>query len=134
MGLLDKLVEVRIEAAQARGEFDNLPGAGRPVPLGDDALVPEELRAAYRLLKNAGYLPAAMQLRAEVASVEQLLRTAVAEDERNSLRNRQRRLWLQLELSGMGDLLRREPACRDKLLQHGGQVQEANFTIPQRRK
>ncbi len=56
-GLLDELVERRIREAAQRGEFDDLPGAGRPLQLDDDPLVPEELRAAYRLLKNAGYVP-----------------------------------------------------------------------------
>jgi hypothetical protein len=52
MDLLDQLAE-----AVARGDFEALPGAGRPLELDDDALVPEELRVAYRILKNAGYVP-----------------------------------------------------------------------------
>jgi DnaJ-like protein len=50
---LEWLAEKRIEDAVARGEFDDLPGAGRPLELDDDALVPEELRMAHRILKNA---------------------------------------------------------------------------------
>jgi hypothetical protein len=50
------LAERTIEEAIARGEFDDLPGAGRPLDLDDvDPLLPEELRMAFRLLKNAGY-------------------------------------------------------------------------------
>ena len=53
------LAEGRIEEAIARGEFDDLPGAGRPLELDDiDPLLPEELRLAYRILKNAGSAPA----------------------------------------------------------------------------
>ena len=53
------LAERRIEEAIARGEFDDLPGAGRPLDLDDeDPLLPEELRLAYPILKNAGCLPA----------------------------------------------------------------------------
>ena len=53
------LAERRIEKAIARGEFDDLPGAGRPLELDDvDPLLPEELRLAYRILKNAGFAPA----------------------------------------------------------------------------
>jgi hypothetical protein len=40
------LAERKIAEAQARGEFDHLPGAGQPLALDDDALVPEELRRA----------------------------------------------------------------------------------------
>ena len=55
--MLDFLAERRIAEAQSRGELDNLPGAGRPLELDDDALVPEDLRLAYRILKNAGFVP-----------------------------------------------------------------------------
>jgi Domain of unknown function (DUF1992) len=51
------LAERKIEEALARGELDDLPGAGRPLELDDDRLVPEDVRLAYRILKNAGYVP-----------------------------------------------------------------------------
>jgi hypothetical protein len=54
---LNELVERRIEEAQREGAFENLPGAGRPLDLDDDRLVPEELRVAFRILKNAGFVP-----------------------------------------------------------------------------
>jgi hypothetical protein len=55
MFLIDKLAEQKIAEAVERGELNNLPGSGKPLHLDDDTLVPEELRAGYRLLKNAGY-------------------------------------------------------------------------------
>ena len=61
MKLLDALVEQRISAAAARGEFDNLPGAGEPLEFDDDALVPEEVRVANRIMKNAGFVPPAVE-------------------------------------------------------------------------
>ncbi|HEY1998718.1 DnaJ family domain-containing protein [Paraburkholderia sp.] len=65
MRLLDALVEQRIAAAAARGEFDDLPGSGVPLALEDDVLVPQEVRVANRILKNAGFVPPAVeQLRA----------------------------------------------------------------------
>jgi hypothetical protein len=54
---LDAIAERRIREAQERGELDDLPGAGAPLALDDDALIPEDLRAAYRVLKNSGFLP-----------------------------------------------------------------------------
>jgi hypothetical protein len=56
-GGIDGIVERRIQEAQARGEFDRLPGEGRPLELDEDRLVPEEVRVAYRVLKNAGCVP-----------------------------------------------------------------------------
>lgn len=50
-------MESRIAQAHEQGEFDNLPGKGKPLQLDDDRLVPEEVRAAYKVLKNAGFVP-----------------------------------------------------------------------------
>ena len=51
----DLIAEQRIAEAISRDEFDDLPGQGRPLALDDDPLVPEDLRIAYRILKNAGF-------------------------------------------------------------------------------
>ena len=49
------LAERKIEEAIERGEFDDLPGAGQLLDLDDlDPMLPEELRMACRILKNAG--------------------------------------------------------------------------------
>jgi len=56
--MLELIAERKIAEAVANGELDNLPGQGRPLALDDDALVPEELRMAHRILKNAGIAPA----------------------------------------------------------------------------
>ncbi len=115
MWLVDQLVEARISDAQARGEFDNLPGAGKALQLEDDALVPEELRAAYRLLKNAGYLPPSLQLRHEIAEVEQLLQLAEDVTERQALNRRLRYLLLKLGEAGRHNRIMQEPYYRARL-------------------
>jgi hypothetical protein len=62
MFAFELIAERKIEEALARGEFDGLPGEGRPLDLDDDdALVPEDLRMAYRILKNAGFAPQGVQ-------------------------------------------------------------------------
>jgi len=99
MLLLDELAERRIREAMERGEFDALPGSGRPLVLEDDALVPEELRVGYRLLKNAGFMPPALALRREIASVEELLAAATGEAERGELDRRLQCLNLRLAAS-----------------------------------
>ena len=55
MWLLDQWAERHIRDAQ-KGEFDDLPGRGEPLMLDDDSHIAPELRAGYRLLKNAGCL------------------------------------------------------------------------------
>jgi hypothetical protein len=66
----DAVVEDRIQEAIRRGEFDRLPGAGRPLELNDDLLVPPEVRIAYRILKNAGLVPPEVHERNAIAALE----------------------------------------------------------------
>ena len=73
------LAERRIEEAIARGEFDELPGAGRPLELDDDRLVPQELRAAYRILKNAGCVPPGVDELREIGQLERLVQQGCAD-------------------------------------------------------
>ncbi len=79
---IDARVEECVTRAQAEGQFDDLPGAGKPLDLADDALVPEELRAAWRILKNAGFVPPEVQALNEIRSLEQLLHASVDDVER----------------------------------------------------
>ena len=71
--MLELVAEQRIAEAIERGELANLPGEGRPLALDDDALVPEDLRAAYRILKNAGYVPPEVEALTEIAQLENLV-------------------------------------------------------------
>jgi len=73
MWLLDLWAERHILDAQRQGEFDNLPGSGQPLMLDDDSHVPAELRAGYRVLKNAGCLPPELEQRKEAVELAQLL-------------------------------------------------------------
>lgn len=75
MWLLDAWAERHILEAQRNGQFENLPGAGEPIILDDDSNVPEELRAGYRLLKNAGCLPPELAQRKEAIELADLLKT-----------------------------------------------------------
>jgi len=102
--LLDTLAERRIAEAAARGEFEDLPGRGEPLDLGDDALVPEELRAAYRMLKNAGCLPPEVEAHGAIRDIEALLRAASSDDERGRLLARLQFLLLRAPLGRRGGL------------------------------
>jgi hypothetical protein len=69
----EKIVEDRIKKAQRRGEFDNLSGAGKPLDLHDDQHIPEDLRLAYKILKNGDCLPPEIELKKEILRTEDLL-------------------------------------------------------------
>ncbi len=115
MWLIDKIAEQRIAEAMQRGEFDDLPGKGRRIVLDDDRLVPEELRVAYRLMKNAGFLPPELELRREISSVEGLLCQAVSAVERGHLNKRLNFLLLKLDQGGCASPAIREAAYHNKL-------------------
>lgn len=68
-----KLVEEKIQEAIRRGDFDNLPGCGEPLQLVDDSHLPDDLRLAYKVLKNADCLPPELQLRKDIRQTEELL-------------------------------------------------------------
>ncbi|MDH3287911.1 MAG: DUF1992 domain-containing protein [Betaproteobacteria bacterium] len=88
MQIFDSIAERRIREAQERGEFDDLPGMGLPLTLDDNALVPEDLRVAYRLLKNAGFVPPELAAHGELRELEQLLQAAEDDGERRQLFSR----------------------------------------------
>lgn len=97
MWLLDRVAEERIEQAIARGELDDLPTAGQPLDLDDDRMVPPELRTAYRLLKNSGFLPEELDTRREIHDAEELLRIARTDEERANAGARLRALLARLD-------------------------------------
>ena len=68
-----KIVEERIRTAQKRGLFKNLAGSGKPLALEDDSHIAEELRLAYKILKNADCLPPEVELKKEIEHTEELL-------------------------------------------------------------
>ena len=67
------IAERRIAEAQNAGLFDDLPGAGKPLHLEDDSNVPEDLRMAYKVLRNAGYVPEEIAERKEISNLVDML-------------------------------------------------------------
>ena len=79
---LERLAEERIRDAIQRGEFDNLPGSGKPLNLEDDRHIPDDLRLAYKVLKNADCLPPELELKKEISKAEELLSSMKDEGEK----------------------------------------------------
>jgi len=69
----EKIVEERILKAQKQGEFENLDGSGKPLKFNESWSIPEELRLAYKILKNADCLPPEIELKKEIRQIEDLL-------------------------------------------------------------
>ncbi|CAM3951301.1 DUF1992 domain-containing protein [Mesobacillus zeae] len=82
------IAEDRIKKAYDDGEFENLPGFGKPLKPDELASVPQELRMAYRIMKNAGYSPEENAIRQEILSIEDLIRSGVEGEEAKELQQK----------------------------------------------
>jgi len=102
VSLLDTLAEAKIAAAIEAGEFANLPGAGKPLDLGEDPLVPEDLRVAWRILKNSGFVPPEVAERRERVALSRLIATLLDEGERRRAAARLALLEARREAAGAG--------------------------------
>ncbi len=69
----EKIAEKKIREAMDNGEFDDLPGKGKPLDLEDDRHIPQDIRLAHKILKNANCLPPELEMRKEILSIEELL-------------------------------------------------------------
>jgi predicted TIM-barrel fold metal-dependent hydrolase len=101
----DKIVEALIKEAQERGEFENLPGQGQPIDLTSYFEMPEEVRLAQSVLKNAGMTSPEVQLLKEIAQLRQMLAAA---DEKKKDDVRKRIQEKQIELSLMIERQKRQ--------------------------
>ena len=82
MDFFYRIAERRILEALENGEFDNLEGEGKPLNLEDDLWVPEDLRIAFHILKNAGCTPPELEARKEVVNLFSLMNTIDDDKER----------------------------------------------------
>lgn len=80
LSVFDILAEQRIADALRRGEFDHLPGAGRPLVFDDEPLLSAEQRMANHILRNAGVAPPEIGLRKEIAALRSRLETLQGEE------------------------------------------------------
>ena len=81
----DKLVEEKIKEAQARGEFDNLSGKGKPIDLSAYFETPEEIRVAQSVLKNGGFTSREVELLNEIAELKHVLASLVDEKKKKGI-------------------------------------------------
>lgn len=80
--VISTIAEKRIEDAVKKGDFDNIPGQGKPLVLEDMSNVAPELRMAYKILRNAGCLPPELEERKEIGRLVELLDDCSDEQEK----------------------------------------------------
>ncbi|MDN5293713.1 MAG: hypothetical protein PWQ31_1018 [Eubacteriales bacterium] len=117
MDIVAMIAEQKIREAIERGELDNLPGKGKPLEIEDLSLVPEDLRAGYIILKNAGVLPEEMELKKELVTLERLIESCYDEEERQELKQQLNEKILRFNI-----LMERRKASRHTLRQYRDKI------------
>ncbi|MBI9076182.1 MAG: DUF1992 domain-containing protein [Desulfatibacillum sp.] len=96
--------------------FDNLPGAGSPLDLDKDFQIPEDLRMVYRILKNAGCLPPELEVKKDIAHIEQLMAGMEDTREKYKAMKKLNHLITKLNLMRTGPVELDVPECYEHKL------------------
>ena len=83
---MDKFIDERIRRAIEAGEFDNLPGKGKPIDLSAYFETPEDLRMAYSILKSNDFVPEEVELLREIDGLTKQMEASTDDDQKNRLR------------------------------------------------
>ena len=100
MFAFQKIIEKRIQDAHKNGDFDDLPGKGKPIDFEDDSHIPEDLRLTYKILRNADCLPPELQLKKEIRTMEDMLDDIP--DEKEKFRHIKKINYKIMQLNMMG--------------------------------
>lgn len=78
-------VEIKIRQAMSEGAFDNLEGKGKPLNLDKYQAIPEHLRTAYHVIRNAGYIPEEVRLKKEMETLKAKIKQCPSKPEKDKL-------------------------------------------------
>jgi hypothetical protein len=96
--MFDGIVEAIIKDAMERGEFDSLPGQGKPIDLTEYFETPEEVRVAHSILKNAGMTSREVELLKEIAELKQVHAALLDEKKRQEIEKQIQQKQIELNL------------------------------------
>ena len=102
MPTIDEQIAQGLLDAQRSGELQSAPSWGKPLDLDDGyAQTPEELRMAFKALKDAGFVPPEVETMRQIAALRQVIDEAPEAPEAEAMRRRiselQQHLALRLE-------------------------------------
>ena len=107
---IDEQIAQSLREAQRSGELQSAASWGKPLDLADGyAQTPEELRMAFKALKDAGFVPPEVEAMQQIAALRQAIEAEPDALEAEAMRRRiselQQHLALRLEkLRGSGIL------------------------------
>ena len=82
---IESSIEAQIKAAIERGDFDNLPGEGKPLDLDAYFATPEDMRMAYAMLKSNNFVPEEVEMLREIGQLKEKIKDCVDEREHQAL-------------------------------------------------
>jgi len=89
MDILNRIAEEKIKKAMEKGELTPLAHwKNKPLEFDDDGFVADDLKMAYKILKNSGHLPPELETRKKIANLQELI--AATEDEHTRLKQMQK--------------------------------------------
>jgi len=68
-----RIAEQRIAKAIEEGTLKTDGWKDKPLPLDNERFVPDDMKMAYKMLKNAGYVPPEVETRKEIGKLEDLI-------------------------------------------------------------
>src|SRR5208337_4221727 len=123
----EKIAEKKIREAMYNGEFDDLPGKGKPLQLEDDRHIAQDIRLAHKILKNANCLPPELELRKEILTLEELLDGVRDTKEKYRQIKKLNYLIMKLNMSRRGSMdLEKHQVYYDRLVDKMGKKNKAD--------
>ena len=83
---IEKFIDDQIGKAIEAGEFDNLPGKGKPIDLRAYFETPEDLRMAYSILKGNNFAPQEVEVLKEIDALRKRLESCTDDAQKDRLR------------------------------------------------
>ena len=83
---IEKFIDEQIKRAIAAGEFDNLPGKGKPIDLSAYFETPEDLRMAFSILKSNNFVPEEVEMLREIEALKKRLEASADEEQKIRLK------------------------------------------------
>lgn len=74
----ESLVDKKIREAMEQGDFDDLPGKGKPIDTSENPFEDPEMRLAHRMLRNAGFAPSWIEERKDIDAELEIARNQLS--------------------------------------------------------
>ena len=99
MPTIDEQIAQSLRDAQRSGELQSAPSWGKPLDLNDGyEQTPEELRMAFKALKDAGFVPPEVETMKRIAALREVINAAPDAPDAEAMRRRLSELQQQLAL------------------------------------